>query len=431
MARGWQHLAFMIWSAVQLSNRGLGARAAALVVLGLLLGSTSPALAGPEVSADDEPAAVARGRTLRRLRTQLGFSRTVDSGEARVVERARRATETAGRRWTPAAGLGQAIQSLRHHPFANRPAVLDESSRRSYGRFLLESHYRLRDPEATIDLAPERDQLRAHELFWQLGARAGRELGTGHYAHQPEDGFRGIAVLEGGAASRFGASTAEGGSIVIHRATIEQAERIGAAVAASDDSRQLIANLEEVARGTFKPPGGLSKAEIRRNADAALAWVIGHEMAHGLKEHGAIGEPRGGPRGRLHRARELQADAGGLELALRAGHSPRALGAVNLFWTIAESLGGQIPPGMTSHDTHPTPLRRYAFALGALRRRRDKRRRLYDDRGRRRDGAAYMTGAMKRELDALPTVAELSAELEQLPEVQKARRLSEMLRRLR
>lgn len=114
-------------------------------------------------------------------------------------------------------------------------------------------------------------------------------------------------------------------------------------------------------------------------SDDELAAVIGHEMAHALREHSreqvsqqmatgiglsvlsaVTGMPAVGdlgseltkvmftlPNSRTH---EIEADRIGVELAARAGYDPRA--AITL-WQKMESLGGSRPPEILS--THPSP----------------------------------------------------------------------------
>jgi predicted Zn-dependent protease len=119
--------------------------------------------------------------------------------------------------------------------------------------------------------------------------------------------------------------------------------------------------------------------------DDELAAVMGHEIAHALREHGrerasqaaaqgvvlgvaaaALGIGEGGaqlaqlvtdltfnlPNSREH---EVEADRVGVELAARGGYDPRA--AVTL-WQKMEKAGGGGPPQFLS--THPSPQNRQA-----------------------------------------------------------------------
>ncbi len=118
-------------------------------------------------------------------------------------------------------------------------------------------------------------------------------------------------------------------------------------------------------------------------SDDELAAIMGHEIAHALREHGrerisqqlatsvavgvasaALGLGQGGtqladmvaqvtftlPNSRLH---EQEADRIGVELAARAGYDPRA--AVNVWRKMAQA-GGGAPPEILS--THPSPATR-------------------------------------------------------------------------
>lgn len=120
-------------------------------------------------------------------------------------------------------------------------------------------------------------------------------------------------------------------------------------------------------------------------SDDELAAVMGHEIAHALREHGrervsqaqaqgviigvlgaVAGVSRGGmdltqllvdltlnkPNSREH---ETEADRIGVELAARAGYDPRA--AISL-WEKMGKLGGGQPPEFLS--THPSPSSRIA-----------------------------------------------------------------------
>lgn len=117
--------------------------------------------------------------------------------------------------------------------------------------------------------------------------------------------------------------------------------------------------------------------------DDELAAVMGHEIAHALREHGrermsqayaqqigltvvgaALGLGQGGmqlaqiatdvtfnlPNSREH---EIEADRVGIELAARGGYDPRA--AVTL-WQKMGQVGGSAPPQFLS--THPAPQNR-------------------------------------------------------------------------
>jgi len=116
--------------------------------------------------------------------------------------------------------------------------------------------------------------------------------------------------------------------------------------------------------------------------DAEIAAVMGHEIAHALREHSrerasqqmvtniglsvlsaAVGLGQGGadlmgavakvtfelPNSRLH---ETEADSVGVELAARAGYDPRA--AVQLWNKMAEQGGGAPPQWLSTHPSYAT-----------------------------------------------------------------------------
>ena len=116
-----------------------------------------------------------------------------------------------------------------------------------------------------------------------------------------------------------------------------------------------------------------------RASDAELAVVIGHEVAHALREHSreqvsqsaaanaviGIGAAIFGVDGaadlagaayesliatRFSRSHETEADRIGLELAARAGYDPRA--GVSLWQKMLSASGGSSPPEFLS--THPS-----------------------------------------------------------------------------
>jgi predicted Zn-dependent protease len=119
--------------------------------------------------------------------------------------------------------------------------------------------------------------------------------------------------------------------------------------------------------------------------DAELAAVMGHEIAHALREHGRermsqamgqsiaagvlgaalglgeVGQDLTGmvlnvtfglPNSRLH---ETEADRIGVELAARAGYDPRA--AVTLWEKMQKLGGGQPPQFLSTHPSHESRIR--------------------------------------------------------------------------
>lgn len=118
--------------------------------------------------------------------------------------------------------------------------------------------------------------------------------------------------------------------------------------------------------------------------DAEIAAVMGHEIAHALREHArerasrqmaagvgisvasaALGLGKGGtdlakivtdltllrPHSRLH---ETEADRIGVELAARAGFDPRA--AVTVWQKMSKNSDGQPPEWLSTHPSHQTRL---------------------------------------------------------------------------
>lgn len=137
--------------------------------------------------------------------------------------------------------------------------------------------------------------------------------------------------------------------------------------------------------------------ERLRLSDDEIAAIMGHEIAHALREHarervsrsmatgigvsiasavlgiGEVGNDLMGqvakvtfelPNSRLH---ETEADRIGVELAARAGYDPRA--AVGLWQKMASVSGGQPPQWLSTHPSHATrqqDLARYAARVMPL-----------------------------------------------------------------
>jgi predicted Zn-dependent protease len=131
--------------------------------------------------------------------------------------------------------------------------------------------------------------------------------------------------------------------------------------------------------------------------DDELAAVMGHEIAHALREHGrervsqaqaqgvligVVGAVAGvsGPTLDLTRVvvdltfnlpnsreHEIEADRIGVELAARAGYDPRA--AITLWEKMGKAGGGQPPEFLSTHPNHATrisDLRVYASKVMPL-----------------------------------------------------------------
>jgi predicted Zn-dependent protease len=117
-------------------------------------------------------------------------------------------------------------------------------------------------------------------------------------------------------------------------------------------------------------------------SDDELAAVMGHEIAHALREHGrervsqaqaqgviisVVGVVAGLPQGTLDltqlvvdltfnlpnsREHEMEADRIGVELAARAGYDPHA--AISLWEKMGKVGGGQPPEFLSTHPNHAT-----------------------------------------------------------------------------
>jgi predicted Zn-dependent protease len=138
-------------------------------------------------------------------------------------------------------------------------------------------------------------------------------------------------------------------------------------------------------------------AERLQASDDELAAVMGHEIAHALREHGrerasqalaqgigiaVVGAVLGVSEGAQDltqtvldltfnlpnsRTDEQEADRIGVELAARAGYDPRA--AITLWEKMQKSGGGQPPQFLSTHPSHATriaDLRTYAARVMPL-----------------------------------------------------------------
>jgi len=122
--------------------------------------------------------------------------------------------------------------------------------------------------------------------------------------------------------------------------------------------------------------------------DDELAMVLGHEMAHALREHAraraakvtltnvgalAVGLVIGGNVGELarqgggllalkfNRDDERDADLIGMEIAARAGYDPEA--GITLWQKMAQMVRGSPPPWLSTHPSDEDRLRRIRAAL--------------------------------------------------------------------
>ncbi|MBX3021597.1 MAG: M48 family metallopeptidase [Bdellovibrionales bacterium] len=125
--------------------------------------------------------------------------------------------------------------------------------------------------------------------------------------------------------------------------------------------------------------------------DGEIAAIMGHEIAHALREHGRermteamieqgvmsilVGSGKLNPKYagalsmltqvavslRFSRAQELEADTVGLELAARAGYDPRE--AVTLWKKMAAAGGGKPPEFLSTHPADTTRIRQIESLL--------------------------------------------------------------------
>lgn len=182
------------------------------------------------------------------------------------------------------------------------------------------------------------------------------------------------------------AGATPGGTILVSDATAN-AGRIAALIAGLP-REEMVTGARELVRRT--PPGEIA-ARARAAGTAALeedalTWLVAHEVGHVLFADGAwIREPS------LERERghERRADAAGVELAVRAGASPRAILGMVLLMGVMEATG----PGRRWFDPHPTPIARYRQVHARL---------------------SAMAGARPRlgaELEAMPTPDEVARQM--------------------
>ena len=127
-------------------------------------------------------------------------------------------------------------------------------------------------------------------------------------------------------------------------------------------------------------------------SDDEVAMIMGHEMAHALREHarermgkssatrlganlissllglGQLGDAALGMGAQLltlkfSREDESEADLVGLDLAARAGYDPRA--GVSLWQKMLKANEGAPPEFMSTHPAGPTRIRPHRFPVGA------------------------------------------------------------------
>jgi hypothetical protein len=183
-------------------------------------------------------------------------------------------------------------------------------------------------------------------VFNLLRRRAISELGA-----LPTD-FPGIALIKG---DGFDTRALPNGSILYDETLVDISMKVGSAVVASKTGQELLSNIRQVVAGKWVVPAGQRQTLVRKHADAFLAMIMGHELTHAGRYDDARGAPPGEdtseldrirgikPKGHagILRAKELTADAGGLELAVRAGFFPLGAMAAVLYLSTYPALSGQ------------------------------------------------------------------------------------------
>lgn len=295
--------------------------------------------------------------------------------------------------------LSQTLQQLKTKPFLNRDAVLSVRDRGILAHVSIDQGYEVLS-DVGARLSADRYQSRVSSVFTPLGDRMQKEWGVAPSA----SGAGRIAVIEGGNADPFNAATLPNGSIVVHRSVLDEADRVGAAVAASANGEELVKNLTLVVLNKFEPPPNLDPQKVQKYSNAFVAMVVGHEMTHAARFHTSTGQPSSDRPGAQVRAKETISDAGGIELAARAGYSPLGAVAVPLYFSVLEALSGRagLPPGDNPEINHPSGIDRYAFLYRYVAKRVDAPRTIYDGVHPRQAGAPLFAAGDKAELAKLP-----------------------------
>jgi len=294
------------------------------------------------------------------------------------------------------------VSTLQRRAFVGRRPVYTHSERAAIARETAMTM--LKDPN--VHLSSPEIQARVDSVHASLVKPLGKELGI----RRPTPG---IAVIEGGEGAH-GASALPNGSIVVHRQVVDLADRIGAAIASSRDEKEMIGNLKDVARGRFVAPAHLDRTRAQEYAKATVAFVIGHEMTHGVRQDGATGQApiRKGMWGRAKRAAETASDAGGLELATRAGYSPMGQVGWSLYQMVETAVHGR-DLDAKQQGSHPTPLARYTFAYRYLDNRKDTSR-ITNEGGSRQAGEPFFSAAQKSAFASIPSPEAVRKQLKEL-----------------
>jgi hypothetical protein len=265
----------------------------------------------------------------------------------------------------------------------------------------------LQDGYETLEV-PHLAELGDRTRVAALWARA-KELATTQLGVPAAESDRArAAVIDGEDLKDANAITFASGLTTVHRALIASNDAAGAALAAAENPRQLLDVLNALAAGTLQAPGRNESLTERRNADASLFVDLAHEQWHSMRQQ-ADAPPRPAATGddiadaRADAAWRLQiesmADDWSFELALLAHMSPLAVAShrlVRVFRVAQRGETGFRPSG--DDDDGPT------VHPGAFQRYRTMYRYFEAHKNAMRpDGEAYMTPAMQREFEMIPT----------------------------
>jgi hypothetical protein len=289
-------------------------------------------------------------------------------------------------------GLGATVAALRTHALVRPTHLATRASRRTAG--------------AAVRAAtrPGSHDTLATSLAAPLAATLRDELGV-------DPGRYEIRVSSRRA---FFSNASADGSVILADADVSYAADLGAILATTAPARTTRA-IFDYSRGANPPRLGalLARpleqrgAETQRLARDVLTHVLGHELSHVMFSDGARVQKLPA---RQQQAHELRADLDGVELALRAGSSPRAIAAFPMVLAAKEALRGGVAEGRI----HPEASQRYRAIYERMTALRDRRRPIYRAGARPRRGAPYFSAAMKAELAALPSPEAFERELSAL-----------------
>src|SRR5262249_45245157 len=161
----------------------------------------------------------------------------------------------------------------------------------------------------------------------------------------PAESFNGrISVIKGSpAADVFNAVTLSNGSIMVSSELMDTVDRVGEAMAAAKTGDELVTHISDLVSDRVQLPANLDRQLANSCSEAMLANVIAHEMTDAVRGQLTSGGPRSSSSDLAwHRGNEKTADAGGLELATRAGHSPTAQAGLWLYLALREMKHGPL-----------------------------------------------------------------------------------------